>query len=147
MNGFKKTSIFSTLLLGASLLLLSAPADATPTLYSMLAYDGTWNVTPGWTDCYGNRTLQADAWGYDSSGNLICSAATQVTGTWTINTGSCAGAVTHVGHVRSNFLVDCTVPSASWTTQNNCVYVASAHPIGSGTCSSHTFVAYVEGVN
>ena len=143
-----KISIGRAVLCSAFLLALSVPAAAAPKLYSMLAYDGTWNVVPGWTECIpATRNLDADAFGYDSSGNLVCSAATHVTGTWTVNSGSCTGAVSHVGHVRSSFLVDCTAPSVSWTTQNNCVYSTSAKLDGTSSCAMHTFVAYVQGLN
>ena len=142
--------VFGATLLGLAIAAISATASATPTLYSMLLIDGTGNVN-SWNDCSGGpgRPVNAESWGYNSSGTNICSASAYVSGSWNINTGSCASGTTHVAHIRRSFLVDCTAPSISWTLQHNCgaFLLTKLKGAADNTCANHWFLAYGQGLN
>lgn len=137
-----------------SLVTLTASAFAVPTLRSMLNQGAHGSMAVAdWEDCSSSflgsgRRVNAEATGYDNSGNLVCTSKAFTTGQWQLNTGSCAGATKHKARVRRSFLVDCETTLQSWTVRKHCtVDVVARNLAGPNVCTARTFRGYAEGVN
>jgi hypothetical protein len=135
------------------MLSLSATAVAVPQLRSMLNQGAFGSMAQAdWEDCssgtLGNgRRINAEATGYDNSGNVICTSTAFTTGIWQLNTGSCAGATQNIARVRRNFLTDCQTSLHSWTTRQHCtVDIVTRDLAGPNVCTAHTFRGYAEGI-